>query len=84
MADAENDPDRYAGVATAANGIRDLLRRANGNSDVRAALKNKNWAVHTAGIHISDSMVRKMRSGSITELRTQSGGIDHGKCLDSA
>jgi hypothetical protein len=39
VADAENDPDRYAGVATAANGIRDPLRRANGNSDVRAAVE---------------------------------------------
>ena len=39
VADAENDPDRYAGVAAAAIGIRDPLRRANGNSDVRAAAR---------------------------------------------
>ena len=64
MADAENDPDRYAGVATAANGIRDPLRRANGNSDVRAAVKNKNWQC-TRPAYISDSMVRKTRSGSL-------------------
>ena len=61
VADAENASDRYAGVATAANAIRDALLRANGNSDVRAAVQNKNWAVQMAGMHHRQWSERRAR-----------------------